>query len=122
MVNFASTILRQGLDPVFHVTLLEHPVAWIHMPIPRDHDDHADFLPLHDLRISPETELLLWLVRDSDGTEGARRQITAASKVRPAFGIATECRMARANQGTCPQAVEHPRRSGTAIPELSYLW
>jgi hypothetical protein len=78
------------------VANLEHPVAWIHMPVPRDRDDDAYFLPLRDLRIPPETELFLGLVHDSDGVEGTRRRMTAASTVRPAFGIATECGMARA--------------------------
>jgi len=76
------------------------------MSVPRERDDDAYFLPLRDLKISPETELFLGLVHDSDGAEGARRRITAASKVRPAFGIATECGMARAHEGTRPQAVE----------------
>jgi hypothetical protein len=75
---------------------IEHAVAWIHMPVPRDRDDDAYFLPLRDLRISLETELFLGLIHDSDGAEGARRRIAAASKVRPVFGIATECGMARA--------------------------
>jgi hypothetical protein len=44
--------------------------------------------------------LFLGLIHDSDGAEGARRRITVASKVRPAFGIATECGMARANERT----------------------
>ena len=78
------------------VANLRHPTAWIHMPVPRDRDDEAYFLPLRDLKISPDTELFLGLVHDSDGAEGARRRIAAASKVRPAFGIATECGMARA--------------------------
>jgi hypothetical protein len=80
------------------------------MPVPRNRDDDAYFLPLHDLRISPETELFLGLVRDSDGTEGAGRRITAASKVRPAFGIATECGMALANEGTRHRAKRTRRR------------
>src|SRR5262245_20771874 len=78
------------------VANLKHPIAWIHMPVPRDRDDDAYFLPLRDLKISPETELFLGLVHDSDGAEGARRRIAAVSKVRPAFGIATECGIARA--------------------------
>jgi len=78
------------------VTNLKHRIAWIHMPVPRDRDDEAYFLPLRDLKISAETELFLGIVHDSDGAEGARRRIAAASKVRPAFGIATECGMARA--------------------------
>jgi hypothetical protein len=78
------------------VANLKHPIAWIHMPVPRDRDDDAYFLPLRDLKISPRTELFLGLVHDSDGAEGARRRSAAAAKVRPAFGIATECGMARA--------------------------
>ena len=49
------------------VAKIKHPVSWINMPVPRDHDDDAYFLPLRDLKISPETELFLGLVHDSDG-------------------------------------------------------
>jgi hypothetical protein len=49
------------------------------MSVPRNGDDDAYFLPLHDLRISPETELFLGPVRDSDGTEGGRRRPPGSS-------------------------------------------
>ena len=83
------------------------------MSVPRERDDDAYFLPLRDLKISPETELFLGLVHDSDGAEGARRRITAASKVRPAFGIATECGMARARtKELVLKLLRHSCRSG----------
>ncbi len=71
------------------------PVSWIHMPVPRSRTDEAYFRPLAKLRTPPGTELYLGLVHRTDGLEGARMRIAAASRVVPAFGIATECGMGR---------------------------
>ena len=73
------------------------PLDWIHMPVPANRSDDAYFAPLKDLhRSGGRPEVYLGLVHLSDGVEGARRRIAAASKVLPEFGIATECGMARA--------------------------
>jgi hypothetical protein len=73
----------------------QHAIAWVHMPVPQDREDEAYFAPLSDLRLRPETELMLGLVHRRDGIEGARRKLAAARKFAPRFGVGTECGMGR---------------------------
>ena len=70
-------------------------IDFIHMPVPRGRDDDAYFAPLSRLALKPPTELFLGLVHFTDGAEGTRRRVAAASRVRPDFGIATECGFGR---------------------------
>jgi hypothetical protein len=72
----------------------EHPLAWVHMPVPIARDDDAFFAPLRNLALDPGTEVYLGLVHE-DGADATKRRIAAASKHLPQFGIATECGMAR---------------------------
>ena len=73
------------------------PVHWIHMPVPVDRCDIGYFEPLKKLtQTNGLPELFLGLVHASDGVDGTRRRIKAASSIMPDFGIATECGMARA--------------------------
>jgi hypothetical protein len=85
MVAFHNAIAARG----------KHGIAWVHIPVPREHDDEAYFAPLADLRLRPETELMLGLVHRLDGIAGAQRKLVAARKFAPAFGIGTECGMGR---------------------------
>ena len=62
---------------------------------PRDRDDDAYFAPLTDLKLHPETQLVLGLVHHTDGIEGTRKRMQAADKVVSGYGIATECGMGR---------------------------
>ena len=73
--------------------------SWLHLPVPISRDDEAYFAPLAELADVPE--LYLGLVHREDGAEGARARIAAAQKVldRP-FGVATECGIGRAPEGT----------------------
>lgn len=71
------------------------PIAWLHLPVPRDRSDDAYFAPLRNLRLHPETELYLGLVHYTDGTEGTQKRIAAAQRAVPTFGVATECGMGR---------------------------
>ena len=73
--------------------------SWLHLPVPISRDDEAYFAPLAELAGVPE--LYLGLVHREDGAEGARARIAAAQKVldRP-FGVATECGIGRAPEGT----------------------
>lgn len=73
----------------------KHDIAWVHMPVPKEREDEAYVAPLADLRLRPETELMLGLIHRRDGIDGARRKVTAARKFVPAFGIGTECGMGR---------------------------
>ncbi|MDQ6771838.1 MAG: hypothetical protein M3024_02425 [Candidatus Dormibacteraeota bacterium] len=81
---------------------IQRPVAWVHMPVPRDRDDAAYFAPLRDLRLPPGTELYLGLVHLTDGAEGAQRRLAAAKTVVTDFGIATECGFGRRPPETVP--------------------
>jgi hypothetical protein len=74
---------------------LPHRIDFIHMPVPRGRDDDAYFAPLSRLALNPQTELYLGLVHFTDGAPGTRRRMATASRVRPDFGIATECGFGR---------------------------
>jgi hypothetical protein len=74
-------------------------IDWIHLPVPIERDDDAYFAPLDDLQIG-DTELYLGLVHREDGAEGAQRRIDVALKHAPVFGVATECGIGRAPEGT----------------------
>lgn len=76
------------------------PITWLHLPVPIDRDDDAYFAPLEDLALPEGTELYLGLVHREDGEEGAKRRAETALRHVPAFGIATECGIGRAPEGT----------------------
>ena len=71
------------------------PVAWIHLPVPRDRSDAAYFAPLQGLAVRPETTLYLGLVHETDGLQGAQQRLIAASESVGDFGVATECGFGR---------------------------
>lgn len=74
-------------------------LSWLHLPVPITRDDEAYYAPLAQLAEVPE--LYLGLVHREDGAEGARRRIAAASTaVTRSFGVATECGIGRAPEGT----------------------
>jgi hypothetical protein len=78
------------------------PIAWIHLPVPKERDDSAYFAPLARLRLGPETRLFLGLVHHGDGLEGARRRMAMADRVVAGYGIATECGFGRRPPETIP--------------------
>jgi hypothetical protein len=96
MVDLANDLARA----------LPHRIDFVHMPVPRGRDDAAYFAPLSRLALSPQTELYLGLVHFTDGAEGTRRRIAAASRVRPNFGIATECGFGRRGPETVRRLLE----------------
>jgi hypothetical protein len=71
-------------------------LAYIHMPVPIERSDDDFHRPFRDLALPAGTELYLGVVHARDGVEGARARVAAARRHAPAFGIATECGMARA--------------------------
>ncbi len=73
---------------------IPHKLAYLHMPVPIARTDDAFFAPLRDLALASGTEIYLGLVH-GDGAAGVRQRIAAAQKHLGAFGIATECGMAR---------------------------
>lgn len=90
MVNLANRL----------AALLDRSLDFVHMPVPRERDDAAYFEPLAGLALHAQTELYLGLVHYTDGVEGTRRRIAAASRVRDDFGIATECGFGRRSPET----------------------
>lgn len=84
---------------------VRRPIAWIHLPVPRDRTDDAYFHPLRDLNLASETELYLGLVHATDGVEGTRRRIEAARRAVPSFGVATECGLGRRPAETIPDVL-----------------
>jgi methionine synthase II (cobalamin-independent) len=85
MVDLANDLARA----------LPHRIDFIHMPVPRGRDDAAYFAPLSRLALNQQTELYLGLVHFTDGIEGTRNRMATAARVRPEFGIATECGFGR---------------------------
>ncbi len=86
MVEFANALVKT----------IAHPLAWIHMPVPVGRTDDAFHRPLAGLSLPEGCELFLGVVHAKDGADGAKARIAAARRHAPAFGIATECGMARA--------------------------
>ncbi len=85
MVDFANALTRS----------IRHRLAYIHMPVPVERSDDAFHRPLRDLKLGDGTELYLGVVHAKDGVEGGKARIAVARRYAPAFGIATECGMAR---------------------------
>jgi hypothetical protein len=75
-----------------------HPIAYLHMPVPRERDDDDYFKPLVGLKLAAETELYLGVIHAADGAAGTRRRIETARRYVADFGIATECGIARARK------------------------
>jgi hypothetical protein len=72
------------------VERVKRRVDYVHLPTIPEHDE-ADFAPLRDLRLAPETTVFLGLIHRSDGVEGAKRRIAAAQTALPEFGVASFC-------------------------------
>ncbi len=87
---------------------LERRLDFLHMPVPKDRTDDAYFAPLNDLAVAPETELFLGLIHHDD-RDGDQARIAAAAKVRPSFGIATECGWGRTDPERVPALVASHR-------------
>ena len=86
LVEVATSIV-QRIGP-------QHPIEWIHLPVPKDRLDTAYFNPLKNLGIG-DVKLFLGLVHSHD-ENGTEQRLKAAQAVYPRiFGIATECGMGR---------------------------
>jgi hypothetical protein len=90
LVRVANTV-ADGID---------RTLQWVHMPVPRDRTDTAYIEPIENLEIPETTELYLGLVHYSDGVEGTRQRIQAASEFIDDFGVATECGWGRRDPET----------------------
>ena len=86
--------------------------AWVSFTVPQYRDDEKFFAPLAELRTAPATELYLALVpyhpdRQADGTTD--RQVALVDRFLPsgrAWGICTECGMARAERADVPRLLD----------------
>jgi hypothetical protein len=86
--------------------------AWVSFTVPQYRDDEKFFAPLAELRTAPTTELYLALVpyhpdRQADGTTD--RQVALVDRFLPAgraWGICTECGMARAERADVPRLLD----------------
>ena len=76
------------------VAATDHPLAFVHLPVPIDRDDDAYFEPFRNLKLDPDTEIYFGLVH-ADGPEATNRRIATASRHVPEFGIAAERGIAR---------------------------
>lgn len=85
---------------------IKHPIAFVHMPVPRNRDDIAYFGPLKQLKLPPNTELYLGLIHLTDGIAGARRRVAAAKQIISDFGVATECGFGRRPPETIPRLLD----------------
>ena len=80
-------------------------IDYVHMPVPRGRGDSAYFAPLSDLKLD-EQEIYPGLVHFTDGIDGGRRRIAAASRFLPEFGIGTECGFGRRPPETIAQLLD----------------
>lgn len=80
---------------------LARPIAFFHMPVPKDRTDDAYFAPLDHLRRPPETDLYLGLIHHQDA-EGDALRLAAARRHARVDGVATECGMARGDPARLP--------------------
>jgi hypothetical protein len=84
---------------------VRRPIAWMHMPVPRDRNDDAYFAPLTGLKLQPRTRVYLGLIHHTDGVEGTRKRIETASKYLGDYGVATECGWGRRPAETLPELI-----------------
>jgi hypothetical protein len=95
------------------------PIAYMHLPVPIERTDEAFFQPFDALAIDGGTELFLGVVHARDGIDGLNARIAAASKHIRAFGIATECGMARARVPEVVQSILNIHVAGSSEPSAS---
>jgi hypothetical protein len=98
---------------------IDHPLAFIHMPVPIARSDEAFFEPFRQLKLPPQTELYLGVVHAADGVDGARKRIAVAHKYLSDFGIATECGIARARTPGLVKSLIEIHADTTREPELA---
>jgi hypothetical protein len=94
---------------------VEHPIAWIHMPVPRGIDPRRFLAPLAGLSLPGETHLYLGLVYSEDGSDEASERARLAAEVVGEFGVATECGMGRRAPETVRGLMEIHRDVAAAV-------
>jgi hypothetical protein len=94
MVEFFTAIHRN----------VTRSIDWLHIPVPRAHDDDEFYAPLARLPLDGHTELYLGLLHLDDGIEGTTRKLEAAQRTGVPFGIAAPCGF-RASTAQLPDSV-----------------
>ena len=102
-----TAILTELANAIF--ARVQRPVDFLHLPVPRERDDAAYFLPLHSLRLPAPTRLYLGLIHHAD-EHGDRRRIATACTVTPRFGVATECGWGRTDPARVSSLLDSHRR------------
>ena len=82
-----------------------HPIAYIHVPVPRDRKDDDYFEPLSGLQIG-QTQLVIGLVHHTDGEAGTRERMAIADKYAADYDIATECGFGRRPEHTIGELLD----------------
>jgi hypothetical protein len=103
-----TAILTELANAIF--ARVQRTVDFLHLPVPRERDDAAYFLPLHSLRRPAPTQLYLGLIHHGD-EHGDRRRIATARTVTPRFGVATECGWGRTDPARVSGLLESHRRA-----------
>ena len=93
------------------VTAVRRPLGFIHLPVPRERDDAAYFVPLRGLRLPEGTRLYLGLIHHDDADGDRRRIDTARAAVGGGFGVATECGWGRGEPARLDGLLESHRRA-----------
>ena len=87
-------------------SVVKRPIAWMHMPIPRDRNDDAYFAPLTGLKLHPETAST-WASCTTPTASRARRSVSRRrTSTVGDYGIATECGWGRRPPETLPELIQ----------------
>jgi hypothetical protein len=103
-----TAILTEIANAIF--ARVRRPVDFLHLPVPRERDDPAYFVPLRSLRLPPRAQLYLGLIHHADEA-GDRRRIATARTVTPRFGVATECGWGRTDPARVSGLLDSHRRA-----------
>jgi len=82
---------------------LTRPLNWLHLPLPTDRIDAADYESLGLLRLAPATELYLGLLSLDDKESGANARMSMARRFVEDFGVATVCGWGRLSPDRVPE-------------------
>ena len=85
--------------------VIERPIDYYHMPVPRDRADDAYFEPLDDFDPG-DAKLYLGLVHVTGGVETSLGLLETAKRHASGFGVATECGFGRRPLETMPELLE----------------
>lgn len=94
------------------------PIQWLHIPVPRQHDDDAYFEPLADLHAEEGTELYLGLVHLTDDDAASGRKVKTAARHVRGFGVAAACGLGPVVSGVAPELIPQMLERHRRVAEL----